>query len=287
MNNSRCAEIRQYIGPYVDGEFDERDAALFEEHLGNCAECRAYFEEQTWMMSALKPVLRRPIRMPNRAKQKLEAQLRQAQRPEQARRFIRYITHPVPVALVAMGVLFVVKPGFQADVTELSSDRQTEEVAIKVEAPVTRVKNSVQGVSEAIDQHVQALPIERPTPEHSDVERWFASKLPFNVNALRFRDHRVNLLGGRISRFRGTDRGASQPAARLFYQVGGHKMSVLVMKDEHSFRGQPSLPGTSQPIEIVNMGRHRVATVRRDGLTYLLTSELGPDEMRTVIESAR
>ena len=145
-------------------------------------------------------------------------------------------------------------------------------------------ENSVQGVSEAIDR---VSPTDR-TPDTGtfDVERWFASKLPFNVNAL-FRDHRVNLLGGRISRFRGTDRGASQPAARLFYQVGGHKMSVLVVRDEHNFRGKPSVPGTSQPIEIVNMGRHRVATVRRDGLTYLLTSELGPDEMRTVIESAR
>ena len=33
MNDSRCAEVRQYVGPYVDGEFDERDAALFEDHL--------------------------------------------------------------------------------------------------------------------------------------------------------------------------------------------------------------------------------------------------------------
>ena len=51
MSDSRCAEIRQYVGPYVDGEFDERDAALFEDHLAHCSECRAYFEEQTWMMS--------------------------------------------------------------------------------------------------------------------------------------------------------------------------------------------------------------------------------------------
>ena len=227
--------------------------------------------------------------MPNRAKQKLEAQLRQAQRPERTRRYIRYLTHPVPVALVAMTVLFLVRPGFQAEVTESTLDRQTEEVAVKVEAPVTRVKNPVQSVSEAIDQHVQALPIERPTPEHSDVERWFASKLPFNVNALRFRDHRVNLLGGRISRFRGTDRGTSQPAARLFYQVGGHKMSVLVVRDELNFGEQHTSPGAggAHPVEILNMGQHRVATVRRDGLTYMLTSELGPEEMRAVIESAR
>ncbi len=149
------------------------------------------------------------------------------------------------------------------------------------------MSSPVGGVSEAVDQHLQTLPIERPTPEHSDVENWFVGKVPFNVNALRFQDHRVNLLGGRISRFRPPGVNASQPAARLFYQVGGHKMSVLVLNDsEASLRGVRA-PSSSEGIQIHDAGRHRVATFRQNGLTYILTSELSPNEMRTVIESAR
>ena len=289
MNDDRCAEFRRFVGPYIDGEFEIGEAAVFEEHLSQCSECRAYYDQQTWLISAVKPILQRPSRLPEDAKARLENHLRQARKPDYLRRVSRFLTHPIPVAVVATGLLFFFRPGLDtphSNDTEVIS--QGEEMSVKVEAPLVRVSSTVPGVSEAVNQHLQAMPIERPTPEHADVERWFVGKLPFNVNALRFRDRRVNLLGGRISRFRTTEMRSSLPAARLFYQVGGHKMSVLVLnQSQGDQRGTSRRVDSGDALEIHDAGDYRVATLRHNGLTYMLTSDLASEAMRSVIESAR
>jgi anti-sigma factor RsiW len=72
MSVIECGEFRKFIDPYIDGEFDDTERAMFDAHLAICPECRRYFDQRAWLQNAVKPVLKRPCRMPQEARGRLE-----------------------------------------------------------------------------------------------------------------------------------------------------------------------------------------------------------------------
>ena len=73
------------------------------------------------------------------------------------------------------------------------------------------------------------------------------------------------LLGGRISRIRPAGREVGTPAAQIVYQVSGHKMSVLVFRDEDSELTEAASEHTLVVAVRVTDSSHRVAIIRRGG----------------------
>jgi anti-sigma factor RsiW len=183
-----CNEFRSFIDPYLDCEFDDQERALFDAYLAVCTECRAYYEHHSFLMNAVKPALQRPCRMPDNARQRLEQKLRGVQRPQRAKAAAIAVAKPVTM-VAAVGVIFLFV------------------------APLTGFSSSV--AEDVVDQHCQTMPVEVPSPEASEVNRWFSDKLPFRMATPRFRDQRVTLLGGRLSRVRGHQDRGSLPAAHL------------------------------------------------------------------------
>jgi anti-sigma factor RsiW len=208
-------------------------------------------------MKAVKPALKRPCRMPENARQRLEQKLKGAQRPMRAKATALALAKPVTMmAAVAIIFLFV--------------------------APLTGFSSSV--VEDVVDQHCQTMPVEVPSPEPSEVNRWFSDKLPFRLAAPRFRDQRVTLLGGRLSRVRRSQERGSVPAAHLLYRVGKHKMSVLVFDGQGQFPAENGVDGAGNPRPMIREIRgHRVAIYRRGGLTYAITSTLPETDMMDVM----
>ena len=253
MNQTSCDDFRSFIDPYLDGEFDEREHAMFDAHLSSCRECRDYFDQRYWLIRAVKPKLQHTCRMSSNARSRLEQRLKSAQRPRRIQRAAKNLARPVPaLAIVGAAVLFFMPlTGFKANVVE-----------------------------DVVDQHCQTVPVEWPTPETREVDDWFADKLPFRVATPQFRDQRVMLLGGRISRIRPIGREIGLPAAHILYQVGSHKMSVLVFQakdlvdleqSKHTIRGNR--------LRMHDARGHRVALFHRGNLTYAVTSTLPENEM--------
>jgi anti-sigma factor RsiW len=259
MSVIECGEFRKFIDPYIDGEFDDTERAMFDAHLAICPECRRYFDQRAWLQNAVKPVLKRPCRMPQEARGRLEKKLRAARRPIRARRAVRRFASPAS-AVVAAGAIFLLV------------------------TPLTGFKPSV--VDEVLDQHCQQMPVEVPTPAAQELDRWFAGKLPFEMEAPDFRDGRVSLLGGRLSRIRHLASNASAPAAHLIYSVGSHKMSVLIFDG----RGvvpfeEPDLHVRGAPMRVHEARGHQVALYSRGNLTYAVTSNLPRGQMLELIGS--
>ena len=53
MNHVDCNEFRAFIDPYIDGEFDERERALFDAHCAACPECQEYLDQKSWLTNAV------------------------------------------------------------------------------------------------------------------------------------------------------------------------------------------------------------------------------------------
>ena len=253
-----CTEFRAFIDPYLDQEFDEQEQALFDAHVASCEACRSHYEHHALFLNAMKPALKRPCRMPETARHRIEQKLKTAKGPVDIGARVKSMAKPVSaLAAAAVLVVFVV--------------------------PLTGFSSSV--VEDVVDQHVQTMPVEVPSPEATEVNRWFSGKLPFRMLTPQFKDQRVTLLGGRLSRVRAASERGSLPAAHLLYQVGVHKMSVIVFDD-----GVPSETGAELDAHRVRQGPifkevrgHRVMLYRQGGLTYAVTSTLPEAEMKNMM----
>lgn len=65
----RCEEIRRFAHLYIDGEFDEREKTLFNEHLSECSSCRREVAELLEFRNALREKLasqKAPLEVRNR-----------------------------------------------------------------------------------------------------------------------------------------------------------------------------------------------------------------------------
>ncbi|MCA9537679.1 MAG: zf-HC2 domain-containing protein [Myxococcales bacterium] len=247
MSRIDCDDFRTFIDPYLDGEFDPAERATFDAHLTICGECRRYFEQRAWMQKALKPALKRPCAMPMAARDRVCRALRVAERPARIRRAAKRMAPLSTLAAVGAIFLFV--------------------------TPLTGFKPVV---DEAVAQHMQPWPVEMPTNEVTEVTHWFQDKVPFSVAAPRFVDRRVTLLGARLSRVGRNTGDRSRPAAYLMYQVGGHKMTVLVF--DGADLGLTEQVAQKAP-EVHEQADLRVALFQHGALAYAVTSDLPADEM--------
>ena len=53
----KCEEIKRFTGLYLDREFDERETAVFETHLGQCENCHQLVQSQAAFKDALRKKL--------------------------------------------------------------------------------------------------------------------------------------------------------------------------------------------------------------------------------------
>lgn len=262
MHTSRihCADFRQFIDPYLDGEFDTRDRADFDAHAAACPECRAALDQQIWFQRNIKDSLSGAEPLPPACRAKLRARLHIAQTPERRARWIKRLAIPVPVAAMGAALLLITPlTGF---------------------TPV---------VDDVVEQHAQTMPVEVPSDQATEVDQWFKDKVPFTMHAPRFGDDRVTLLGGRLSHLRNPVDGKSmQKAAYLMYGMGREKLTVLVFDGKQLDLSKVGTQTTvkRQPLSILDRGDYRVALFRQNGLTYAVTAELTESEMIQLVSTA-
>ncbi len=256
MSRLCCSDFRQFMDPYLDGEFDVRERAEFDAHLAICGDCRRHYEERAWFQQSLRPVLAEPVPMPPDARVRLRAKLAMATKPSGLKLWIRRLAIPVPLLAAACAVFLVVTPlaGFAPWVTD------------------------------AVDQHRLTLPVEVPSSMADDVDAWFEGKLPFRVESPRF-DENVHLLGGRLSRIGGT--AGYRSAAYIIYGVGRHKLSVIAFENRDlDLNGGRSRVIQGKDVEFYERNGYLVALYNRGPVAYAVTSDLPEEEFVSILKSA-
>jgi anti-sigma factor RsiW len=257
-----CSELERSVDAYLDGEFDVRERAEADVHLGTCERCRALAEERRGVRDALRAKLREAMAAPSpagRAPQELRKRVEEAL-ARRRRPLWRRALSPIPLATVAAcaaGALVVlVTHGGDAALVE-----------------------------EAVRSHHRALPLEvmASVGGEGPILAWFADKLDFNPSPPRFKASGVRLLGARLSHLR------EWPAAYIRYELPRGQAGLFIVDDP---KGRFDASGREvrmgqQVIRLVAARGYNVAVWREREIVYSLVSDLDEAALYDLVRTAQ
>lgn len=278
-----CPQSEPLVHAYLDGELEGVDREAFELHLLDCPSCAQAAKAQARFKAALRGHLPRPA-VPESLQQNLARELAKRSPGESRWGWFQFpkLT-PAFAAVAVVGVLVV----------------------------ATKQKPTAPVIQQALRAHSVELPMDVEGADCDQLANWFRGKLGFTVHPPRL--DRVMQAAAATSPAMSTTASASlnTPSAAppdetgcrggriinvkdnfgayLAYKVGGrHRINVMVFEGEDESLEAPRLRrlggrdvyfGTAQ-------GASTAAFRGRDGLNYVLTSDLDEDELSAVIEAA-
>jgi anti-sigma factor RsiW len=244
-----CPETHTRLEAFFDGELDALSAADMEQHIGDCAECRAELDELEKLRRSLRrdlgfdtatPELRDRVNAAlDRESAAGAGEVESASRSTtRAPAFWRGVVAGMGGAALAAGAVFFFAAPVQ--VNPLFNDLVNAHVRSLMPAHLIDV--------ESTDRHT--------------VKPWFAGHADVSPAVFDFSGEGYRLLGGRADYF---DR---QRAAVVVYQHGAHLINVFSWADDRN-----SLPG-----DTTRSGWH-LAFWRIGNLNYCAVSDTGWDEL--------
>ncbi len=242
-----CAEARDRLPLYVDGELDAAASAEVERHLETCANCAREVEQLRALGASIRAEVeyhRAPDLLRERVRHAIEGSAAPIARPPRRR---------IPVlrwASVAASVAVVVA-AFGAVHTWRMRDAQTRLAA------------------QAVDAHVRSLMADHlmdvaSTDQHT-VKPWFNGRLDFSPAVLDLATAGYPLTGGRLDYLHG------RPVAALVYMRRKHVINVFQWPVSGAGDRAPKPVTTEQGYHVI-MGAHA-------GMAYWIVSDLNADEL--------
>jgi anti-sigma factor (TIGR02949 family) len=241
-----CAQIRQQLDAYEDGELDAVRSREFEAHLLGCPDCL-------------------------RAEERL-IELRHA-----LRKHATY--HPAPAELreAAMALVHPPTPRTRHGVTLrwwqlgglLSGSASAAALCVLVALHVASPTIEQQMAAELVNDHIRSLVQDHlldvaSTDQHT-VKPWFAGKLDYSPPVRDLADAGFPLVGGRLDYVDG------RLVAALVYQRHQHRINVFVW---------PAKGGTARSEHVTDENGYNVIGWRTDGMDFWAVSDLNSAELQ-------
>lgn len=255
-----CDDFAPFIPTYVDEEFDERERAEMEAHLGVCECCRSKVETQMSFKQGFRACLTMPC-APEGLRLRIVEQLEGLERECGTKgktfqvRMVRAAWVAGPIA--AMVALVVMLPEFSIATAESQ------------QVPV---------IEQTVDWHQGNYPLEVIGSDPSEVARWFQGKVDFSVRLPHFPEGRANLLGGRIAHIQ------DRRAAYVLYEVDGTKLSVLLFHGEDLKVPRERIrPVGDRDVAMLSSKGYGIAVLQDNGVTYAMTSELSEGRLADLV----
>jgi anti-sigma factor RsiW len=241
----QCAEQLR-VQAYFDGEVDAVGAADIEQHVEQCAECRAWLDEQTALRASLQQLPR------GAAPEALRTRIGAALDQEAARR---------PGSSARAAPPWRTRPFWLGAGGGLGAALAAA-VALLVLSPLL----SVPLMDELVAAHVRSLMPEHLTDvistDRHTVKPWFAGHADVSPVVADFSAQGYRLLGGRADYFDG------QRAAAVVYQHGAHIINVFSWA-----------AGTRRLPRATTRSGYHVLCWRAADLEYCAVSDSGWDEL--------
>ena len=252
----KCDEVRRFADLYIDGEFDGREAALFEDHLASCESCR----QEVNALIAFQEALRRklgPARMPAGAKQRIIDEVFAGATAASRQSLALPAVVAASVALLLIGALGVYR-------------------FWPVQDAVSRI------VAESVAVHEVGLPLDF----EGDVEKvkgFVAEKADVPSAPPLVEDRNTKLMGIRFARV------GNSKAIVYKYLHNGRPISVVQLPRQAAAAAyQPGATGTDALRVLYNGDRngHSVTLYESPGFTNAVVGDISKPEMLKLIPTS-
>jgi mycothiol system anti-sigma-R factor len=247
-----CKTVRERLFGYIDAELPMEQREDTEAHLRACSECQHLVElERAFREIYVVPL--RPDPAPPDLRDRVAHQMAEAASNGRGRRPLVRTRRVLAAVSLAAAVLMGVAWGLMGLWMEREAAASLRELA---DASVEQHQKLARGL----------LPLDIARVPPKDAERWFSSKLSFNVKLPELKSEHLNFLGGRISHLKDID------VAALEFQVDGKNVSLFVIPAEEYQR----LGLSPEPkFKLINRHGYDVITWSSHGVAYALVSEIG------------
>jgi mycothiol system anti-sigma-R factor len=256
-----CAETRELLSAYVDGELPPDRAAEVADHLASCAACAREYESTLETVRALREGLVRH-RAPDVLRARVRAAIRE-ERPEAlpAPPLRRAWRAPWRVPWRAVAAALVVAVA-SSGLTLLAAGRRPAAESVVAE--------------EVLASHVRSLMPEhltdvRSTDQHN-VKPWFNGRLDFSPSVPRLDDAGFPLLGGRLDYVHG------RPVAVVVYGRRQHVINAF---------SWPADSGRDAGESLESRHGYNMLRWRSGGVEHWVVSDLNAVELRQFAELLR
>lgn len=268
-----CPASEALVHAFLDNELAGAERESFEMHLLDCTGCAELVKAQARLKQTIRAHLPRPA-VPVSLERKLAAALAKAAPSDSESRWGWLAFPRLTPAFAAVGVVAVL--------VVVTTRRGP--------APRTLV------MQQALRAHSVELPMDVETPDCNRLASWFRGRLGFTVHPPQLErampaaltsnttpDNDTHCQGGRLINVR------DNFGAYLTYRVGSqHRINVTVFEgDDEGFEGpHRRLVGGQEVYFGSAQGASTAAFRGRDGLNYVLTSDLDEDTLSHVVEAS-
>lgn len=245
MTRIDCSEVRDLLNAYVDDELSVSEQRAVSSHITQCGTCFAALSELKSLRARLRAAgTFAPL---TGFEARVVAQLATSAQTSQVRR---------PRILLAVSHLAAAAIG-----------------AFVLYGAMTYVGTADRLVRDGIEVHTQAIMANRliqvASSDTHAVRPWLTERLPFAPPVKNVAPAEFPLLGGRVDRLQG------RPAAVAVYGRRKHNVTLFI---------QP-VDATSIPPELeATRNGFALAAWRAGDFAYLAVSDLGPDELKSLID---
>jgi len=233
-------QIREMLHPYVDGELDLLTARETEQHLRNCADCRAV-EQAVRALRETVANSQPAYRVPSRLRKNVRAALRREAKTRILSPWVVFATGAACAFIVLGAVLF-----------------QT-----------TRVSRNNSLVNEVVADHVRSLLathlVDVASSDQHTVKPWFDGKIDFAPDVRDLSEDGFPLIGGRIDYLDG------KTVVALVYQRNKHPINVFIM---------PATTNGDTSFSAVTRRGYNVLSWTHNEMKYWAVSDLNQTELR-------
>lgn len=255
----RCDEVRRFAPFYLDGEFDDSEAARFQEHMEGCESCRREVRALRSFGEAFRARMNPPS-MPTEVRRRIELAVLTSQGSGSRRWWLLAGSGGAAAILVAVVTWWAVG-GSQGE----SAGRPFVELA-----------------QEAVLEHQAEIPMEVEGDETA-VRSFLANKAPEQPPAPLAESKDTQLIGVRLTRV------GANPAVLYKYRHQNRPLSVVQVRQHALGRYTPDRLPEVGPIRVVydgTQGGYNVTLFEGRGYTHTVVSDMPNAEVRKLIPAS-
>ena len=259
-----CKLVRRHLGALVDGELDPATQIEFERHVEGCPGCQEHFAFEASLRQQTRDSIggvHAPEHLWGRAIRRLD-EIDEAKAEHTSLIHVRPMRwrQTWPIAAAAAAVLIIGAVVGLPESTEYQGAGMLQDV---------------------MNLHSQALPSDVQAEAPHEVARYFQGKTPFPVKPAQFEEPSMKFVGARYIRV------GTRPAAALYYNHLGHRVTLLVFQSPEIMRNAQRTHVGGRELHYYDVGGNVVTIRQHGGVNYAFYGDIDRPVLFQLAANAR